>query len=163
MGSFPAPIKSGEFINAGMISTDDDKMIDGQTAILTAIANQYHQQFKETVLRSRPNVNPAQDEIFDGRIFTGMQAAQLRLIDTLGYFDDAMATARGLAGLGDDAPPVFYRRCNDRARSVYSVTPNVPVQSNAFPVAFPGFDRAQLPTFLYLWEPEPTMEKQGGR
>jgi protease-4 len=162
-GLLPAPIKAGENINAGMILNEDDKNLDNQTAMLTAYANQFHQEFKDAVLRSRPNVNPAQDEIFDGRIFTGIQAAQLRLIDTLGYFDDAVVTARGLAGLGDDAKIVFWRRCNDRARSVYSVTPNVPIQSNAFPINYPGFDRAQLPTFLYLWEPEPTMEKLGGR
>ena len=30
------------------------------------------------------------------------------------------------------------------------------------PMNIPGYDRASLPTFLYMWQPEPTMERLGG-
>ena len=45
----------------------------------------------------------------------------------------------------------------------YSITPNVPLQNSIFPLSLPGLDRSRLPSFLYLWQPEPTMEKLGGR
>ncbi len=54
----------------------------------------------------------------------------------------------------------MYHRCNDRARSPYSITPNVPIQGQIMTMNLPGLDRASLPTFLYLWQPEPTMEKK---
>ena len=96
------------------------------------------------------------------RIFTGAQAQQLHLVDTLGYLDDAVATARSMGGVGQ-ARVVLYHRCNDRARTPYSITPNVPLQGNVVQMNSPGLDRASMPTFLYLWEPEPTMERLGGR
>ena len=52
---------------------------------------------------------------------------------------------------------------NDEARSTYAVTPNVPLQGGLIPLSLPGFDRSKLPGFLYLWQPEPTMEKLSGR
>jgi protease-4 len=39
----------------------------------------------------------------------------------------------------------------------------VPLQQTLIPLNMPGFDRSRLPTFLYLWQPDPTLEKQGGR
>ena len=38
-----------------------------------------------------------------------------------------------MAGLSNPRV-VMYRRCNDRARSVYSMTPNVPMQGEAAPL-----------------------------
>jgi len=100
--------------------------------------------------------------IFDGQIYTGAQAVQLHLVDSLGYPDDAVAAAGGMAGLAR-AQAVLYHRCNDRARSLYSTTPNIPLQGETAVLNLPGLARSRMPTFLYLWEPEPTMEKLSGR
>jgi protease IV len=167
------PIKAGSNINAGVIleqaseegpphEQEQLKLITEQREHLQAIANQYHERFKDTVLRSRPMIDPSQQQIFDGRIYTGTQAVQLHLVDSLGYLDDAVATARGMAGLST-ARVVLYHRCNDRARTQYSMTPNVPIQGEVMPMSFPGLERAAMPTFLFLWQPEPMMEKLGGR
>ena len=106
-------------------------------------------------------MDPNQPEIYDGRIFTGAQAVQLHMIDSLGYLDEAIRTAGGMAGVCDPRS-VMYRRCNDRARSIYSVTPNTPLQGQMLPMNIPGYDRASLPTFLYMWQPEPNMERLRG-
>ncbi len=167
------PIKAGPNINSGIIlepaaedgtpqQQEQFRLINEQREHLQAIANQYHERFKDTILRARPVIDPAQQQIFDGRIFTGRQAVQLHLVDSLGYLDDAVATARGMAGLSM-ARVVLYHRCNDRARTQYSMTPNVPIQGEVMPMSFPGLERSSMPTFLYLWQPEPLMEKLGGR
>ena len=57
---------------------------------------------------------------------------------------------------------VLHRR-NDGARTPYDVTANVPLQTGLLPLSIPGFERARLPTFLYLWQPEPTIERLSGR
>jgi protease IV len=166
------PIKSGPNIDAGTIlqqtaggSPEEDaelKLITAQRDSLQQIANQYHERFRDTVLRSRPMIDPAQTQIFDGRIFSGSQAVQYHLVDSLGYLDDAVASARGMAGLGV-ARVVLFHRCNDRARTQYSITPNVPLQGEVMPFSLPGLERSSMPTFLYLWQPEPSMERLGGR
>lgn len=97
--------------------------------------------------------------IFDGRIFTGTQAVEIGLVDSLGYLDDALHAAQGLAGL-PAAQTILYKRDNDRALTPYDITPNTPGGS-LLPLSIPGLDRAQLPTFLYLWQPEPLLEKNG--
>jgi protease-4 len=154
-----AAVKSGENIDIG---SQLRPASDDQRAWLQGLADWYHSRFKEVVMKSRPTMSPDQAEIFDGRIFTGAQAVQWHIVDSLGFPDDAVQAARGMAGLGDSRV-VFYRRCNDRARSIYSITPNVPLQGQVVQMNSPGLDRASLPTFLYLWEPEPTIERQGGR
>ena len=32
-----------------------------------------------------------------------------------------------------------------------------------FPVSFPGLDRSKLPTFLYMWLPDPALERLSGK
>jgi protease-4 len=58
---------------------------------------------------------------------------------------------------------VFYHRNNDKALSTYSITPNTPLQATLLPLSLPGVDRSKLPSFLYLWQPEPTLERLGGK
>lgn len=164
------PIKAGENINSGIILeiADPDRdpelfeLQNEQRAYLQSIADQYHNRFKDIVLQSRPMIDPANQQIFDGRIFTGTQAVQNSLVDSIGYLDDAVAVARGMAGLST-ARVVMFHRCNDRARTQYSMTPNVPIQGEVMPLSVPGLERSSMPTFLYLWQPEPLMEKLGGR
>jgi protease-4 len=56
----------------------------------------------------------------------------------------------------------MYRRNNDPARSVYAITPNIPIQGTLFP-SVPGIDRTKLPTFLSVWQPELTIERLSGK
>jgi protease IV len=39
----------------------------------------------------------------------------------------------------------------------------VPIQTTVFPISMPGIERAKLPTFLYLWQPEPALERLAGK
>ncbi|MCA9238736.1 MAG: S49 family peptidase [Planctomycetales bacterium] len=98
--------------------------------------------------------------LLDGRVFTGVEALRLGMVDQLGYLADAVNAAESLAGVVN-ARTIVYRRDNDRALTPYDITPNVPGQS-LMPMSVPGFDRALLPTFLYLWQPEPLYEKTSG-
>ena len=36
------------------------------------------------------------------------------------------------------------------------------IQHGLMPFSIPGIDRSALPTFLYMWQPEPLLEKTGG-
>lgn len=154
-----ATIRAGDKIDMGSPTAIDDS--DDTSQLLQEIADEYHRRFIEAVRVSRP-VNDPTEVIYDGRVFTAPVALAYGLVDHLGYLDDAIDRARGLAGV-PGASVVMYHRNNDRARTLYAVTPNVPLQSTVLPISVPGAERSKLPTFLYLWQPEPTMERMGGR
>ena len=58
---------------------------------------------------------------------------------------------------------VMFHRADDPAYSPFTVTPNTPVQGTLLPFSSPGFDRSKLPLFLFMWLPDPTMERLTGR
>ena len=88
-----------------------------------------------------------------------MQAAALptRQRD-LEVLDDAIAEAEALIG-PYGAEVVMFERAGLPIHSIYSVTPNTPVQGELLPFSYPGLERSKLPTFLYLWQPDPTLVK----
>ncbi len=179
----PVPVKSGDKIDLG---SPQRTMKVSERAILQAMANQFHERFVEQVRRSRGaklRENPAAvtlglsdlgrdndgeasssnevDDLFDGRVWTGTQAFENGLVDSIGYLDDAIDMAGRLAGLAGDAPVILLRRDNDRALSEFDVTPNSPM-SSLLPISIPGLDRTKMPTFMYLWQPEPSFVTAAG-
>ncbi|HEY7157887.1 MAG TPA: S49 family peptidase [Gemmataceae bacterium] len=154
------PIKSGKHIDLGNEIVQEPAPERKQ--LLQAMADEFHNRFREVVAHARLGIDAADSTLFDGRVFTANQALERHLIDRIGYLDDAIATARELAHV-ESVRVVLYHRCNDRAHSAYAITPNVPLQNALLPISVPGLDRSRLPTFLYMWQPDPTLEKLGGR
>jgi protease-4 len=150
--AFGAPIKSGERIDMG---TPTRKMTAEEKTMLTSMAQEYHENFKQVVRRNRPRLS-AEANLFDGRVMTASRAAEAGLIDGVGFLPDALERASQLAGIGL-AQVVMYSRCASPARTLYDVAPNRPVQGLNMPWSVPGLDRSRLPLFLYLWEVEPSM------
>lgn len=156
----PQGVKAGKLTDIGSSAralTDDEK------ALLQAMADEFHAGLVADVKRARPAATDA--GCFDGRIFTGPQARAKGLVDHVGDLDDALALAAQLGGCGPGARPgaVMYRRANDPARSIYAVTANVPLQGTGLLPSLPGLDRARMPTFLALWQPELALEKLSGK
>jgi protease-4 len=153
------PIRSGDHVDMGSpvraMSPDSRK-------ILQDMADEFHHRFETVVQQSRLAHDPRRSEDFDGRVFTAQQALDRGLIDQIGYLDDAISAAKAMAKL-KSAQVVIYHRNSDRGRNAYATTPNVPLQSALLPLSVPGLDRSRLPTFLYLWQADPTLEKLGGR
>ncbi|MEM9365221.1 MAG: signal peptide peptidase SppA [Planctomycetota bacterium] len=152
------PIKSGAKIDVG---TPQRMMEEDEQALLEGMAKQFHDRFIERVQRTRGERLEPDESLFDGRVMSGQKAFDSGLIDQLGYLDDAIELAGQLAGLPSDAPVVLLRRDNDRALSEFDVTPNRPMNS-ILPLSVPGLDRSRLPTFLYLWQPEPRIVTASG-
>jgi protease-4 len=153
------PVRAGRFVDLG---SPVEPMPEEGRAILQRVADEFHARFQEAVRQGRPRHDPARKEDFDGRVLTASQALECHLIDSIGYLDDAVATARQLGGC-PTARAVLLRRVNDPARSPYATTPNSPMQGGLLPMSIPGLDRSQLPTFLYLWQPEPTFERRAAK
>jgi len=153
------PIKSGKHIDLGSPVAE---LHEEQAKLLQAMADKFHRRFREAVVHDRPGVDTEDETLYDGRVFVADDAFQRRLIDEVGYLNNAVNLAAVAAGCGP-VVVTFYHRPQDRPQSLYSRTPNVPLQNSLIPLSLPGLDRSRLPSFLYLWQPEPTMERLSGR
>ncbi len=63
-----------------------------------------YQYFLKQVADGRHITVEQADVVAQGRVWTGEQALKLKLVDSLGGLDDAMAAAKGLARLAPDQP-----------------------------------------------------------
>jgi len=149
------PIRIGEFTDLG--SPVQRMSEDGKT-IMTEIADEFHTRFCDAVVQTRPAVDQG---LFDGRVFTASKAKENGFIDEVCYFDEVIREAKALSGVSQQTKVVMFRRANDRALTEFDVTPNSPQPVASIPLSIPGLDRASLPHFLYLWQPEPGLEIRG--
>jgi protease-4 len=156
----PDPIKAGKLIDMGSVTGP----LEPETrAILQETANGFRQRFMDRVVSRRQKLTEADRRLLqDGRVIAGPRALEVHLVDRLGYLQDAIHEAEGLVGVRD-AEVVLYHRAGTPARSFYAIRPAPPQLSEAIPFSYPGLDRTKLPTFLYLWQPDPTIPRTSPR
>jgi protease-4 len=75
-----------------------------QKAAVQKFLDRIYDRFLQNVSASRNMPRDAVDAIGRGRVFTGEQAKERGLVDSLGGFDAALVVARELAGVKPDAP-----------------------------------------------------------
>lgn len=83
-----------------------------QREVVQRSLERIYDAFLERVSTARGLSRAEVDAVGRGRVFTGAQALQHRLVDALGGFEEALAAAREEAGLAPDAPVrlEFYPR-----------------------------------------------------
>ena len=154
------PIKAGERVDLGSITEPLD---DEGRKVLQEMADGYRDRFRDRVATHRQAMNASDfDAIHDGRIVAAPKALDLHMVDQLGYVHEAIAAAERLAGT-TATEVVVFGRVGTPAHSLYAITPNTPIQGEIVPFSYPGLDRSRTPTFLYLWQPDPTVFRQAGR
>jgi protease-4 len=153
-------IKAGPLVDMGTVT---ESLSDDVRKLFQQMADGFRDQFAGRVAAARPAMTAADRRaIADGRVVAASQALALHMVDGLGYLDDALCDAERVGGVAG-AEVVVFQRTAYPTRSIYAIVPNVPLQSDVIPLSYPGLDRSKLPTFLYLWQPDPTLLKLGGR
>jgi len=89
-------IKAGEYKDIGSPFRD---MTDQEKKLLQGVMDDVHAQFIQAVAEGRNMPLAAVQAIADGRIFTGRQAMDLKLVDQLGDLEDSIQMAASLAGV----------------------------------------------------------------
>jgi protease-4 len=92
-------IKSGKYKDAGSIYR---KLTSEEKELFQATIDDVHDQFLEAVLEGRQHKELTREEIeeiADGRLMSGRQALEGKLIDQLGDMNDAIEYAGKLAGI----------------------------------------------------------------
>ena len=156
---YSQPIKAGEMIDMG---TATHELTPEARQLLQQMADEFHQRFQRAVVARRPGVKADEPTNFDGRVFSATQAAERGLVDRVGYLEEAIREAQTRAGQRE-VRVVMLRRPNDPARAPYAITANNPPQGRWSPISLPGLERSRLPTFLYLWQVDPTLERGSGQ
>jgi protease IV len=87
-------IKSGR--NKDILSPFAD-LSDEQKTVLQDVVDEMYQRFVGLVARARPGVSKDDlQRLTDGRVFTSTKALECKLIDEIGYWNDAVAKTEGL-------------------------------------------------------------------
>lgn len=81
-------IKTGPYKDAGSPFREFDAQDE---AFFNGLINDIYAQFVEDVAKARGLDEKKVRELADGRVFTGRQAKELKLVDALGTFEDAVA------------------------------------------------------------------------
>lgn len=71
--------------------------------VLNGMLRNIHEEFRGAVRARRKLDGERLDQVTDGRILTGKQALEAGLVDAIGTLEDAVAEAKKLAGLKEDA------------------------------------------------------------
>lgn len=106
----PSTLKSGKLKDMG---SPTRPMTDEERTFLEGILKVLHGQFKKAVAENRGLSLETVDEIADGRILTGLEAMQAKLVDELGNLRRAVRVAGNLAGIKGE-PEFFYSRNPER-------------------------------------------------
>jgi protease-4 len=93
-------VKSGEFKDIGSIARS---MTPKESEALQVVIDDTYDQFVEAVAKGRHLEKDSVKAFADGRIFTGRQAKEMKLVDELGDLQDALDIAAGMAGM--ETPP----------------------------------------------------------
>jgi protease-4 len=100
-------IKSGKFKDVG---SPLRKMSEEERGLMQAVMDDVHKQFIEAVAEGRAMELAEAQALADGRIFTGRQAKEAKLVDELGNLDDAIQLAADTVGIEGEPKIVEPRR-----------------------------------------------------
>jgi protease-4 len=97
-------VKSGELKDAGSPFRDVNQ---ADLDYFNDIIKDSYEQFLDVVAKERKIDKEELRKIANGRVFTGLQAKKLKLVDTIGTFQDAIKIAADMAGIKGE--PVLVR------------------------------------------------------
>lgn len=127
---------------------------DEERRIMQGIIDSFHQRFVNVIADGRKHLtNEEIVRLADGRIFTADQALEVKLIDRIGYMDDAIDRIKYLLGI-KTATVITYARPGSYTETIYSgASPSLHKLQNS--ISFNGETLLSPPRvrMMYLWMP----------
>jgi len=100
-------LKSGEFKDIG---SPHRELTKRDREILNSLISDIQSQFVAAVANGRELALDEVSQIADGRVFSGVKAKELDLIDVLGNFQDAVDVAKDMAAIEGEAILVYPKK-----------------------------------------------------
>jgi protease IV len=98
------------------------KATEEEEKILQELSDTLGRRFVDLVARHRKMDSATLSAVGSARVYLADDARRLGLVDDIGYIDDAVKTAKALAGLPEDARVVVYRRTENPNDNLYNTT-----------------------------------------
>lgn len=140
IGLEPVVVKSGKYKDIG---SPMRPMSEEERQILRNVVDDVHAQFVEAISKGRNLPIEEVRKLADGRIFTGRQALDLKLVDQLGGFEDSIELLMELEGM-TERPRIVQE---SESRSVIDWLLQGLLRNSLGPSALPS----PFPTLQYLW------------
>jgi protease-4 len=111
-------IKSGKMKDSGGLWRD---ITEEEKKVFQTIIDDYYQKFVEVVYQNRKEYLTREEleKIADGRVYTATQAYDLKLIDEIGYFDQALKKILSLTSL-KEAKVIAYSYYPKKKTNIYA-------------------------------------------
>jgi protease-4 len=144
-------IKSGEMKD---IWSPFRPSTDKERAIMQAVIDQFHSRFIDVIKEGRKNLSRQEiEKLANGRIFTADEALKAKLIDRIGYLDDALDEMKKSLNI-PDATIITYGRPGTFKGTIYSKTsPTAPQEINLISINRIDPIQSLNLRFMYLWLP----------
>jgi protease-4 len=113
-------IKSGPLKDVG---ASNRPMSEEEHKIMQDLIDNVYGQFVRDIAAARDMPEDTVRELADGRVYSGEQALEVNLIDSLGNFTDAIAIAAEKGGLDIEDPQLIYPEV-DRKYSLFNLLTN---------------------------------------
>ena len=145
-------IKSGPMKDMG---SPLKPMTEEERRIIQSVIDGMYERFLDRVAAGRPNMHTRDEltKIADGRVYTASQAKDLKLIDSIGYLDDAIEWAKQAAGV-KEATVVTYAQPRAYKNNIYSRAEPAPAGINIINIeAGIPIPKTAGMEFMYIWLP----------
>jgi protease-4 len=142
IGLEPQVVKSGKYKDVGSPAR---KMTAEERVYLQRVVDDVHQQFIDAVAQGR-NMTPEEArELADGRIFTGRQALELKMVDEMGGLEDVIVKLGEAAGI-EGRPKVVWEE-PPKGFIEWLMQGSLPKEFKA------NWMPSQFPSLQFLWLP----------
>ena len=118
-----------------------------EAAILQGVTDEMFQRFKDIVAKGRGLTAEEVDAVSTGAIFTAKEALDSKLIDSIGYFDDAVKSATKAAGFTNVAV-VRYEKPASLADVLFGAQSS---SADKLAAGMSSLVESRKPGFYYLW------------
>ena len=126
-----------------------------ETKIMQHIIDRFYNRFIDAVAAGRKAVLSRAEilKLADGRVYTADQALEAKLVDRIGYLDDAIGATKNALKVSQ-ASVIVYHRPDAYRSTIYGGTPAPAPQAISL-IHINGDSLSLLPEvkFLYLWQP----------
>jgi protease-4 len=137
-------IKSGKYKDMGSAFRE---MTPEERDIFQSIVDDLYAQFVDVISEGRDIPKDRVREIADGRVYSGLQAKKLGLIDSFGGLDEASAIAGNLAGTSDTTVVRYVQQPSFTDRLLARLAPEKPQAEQIMDAA--GLNLEPKPYYLY--------------
>ena len=126
-------------------------MTGEERQIFQSVIDGLQSQFLARLVESRKLPIDTAKRLADGRVYTAQQALDAKLVDRIGYMDDALELTRKAIGV-DHAKVIVYHRPSEY-RATYFARSEVPSSSLDVSLSRLATVLGSGPGFFYLWWP----------